>query len=197
MTTLHLTVSGNALAATHVFLHPGDRVAEWRSMVGRAQAMMGGVSSPVGFLGSPEWVIGGAVVSGLLASAASNAMAKEGVKTLVEAQSLLADIRKAARQFEVRSVTGIELPYPAGWRARAPGGKMVEFNKVPMLQRSAFLQDHGRAKSDVANGWLMIDAVIDWTLLDTDCVSLQTSDGPVAVRWPAVDTYHGLRSPSA
>jgi hypothetical protein len=184
-----ISVHGKSLVVTHVRLYPSTLVREWQSMVAKASTLMGGVSSPIGFLGSPEWVVGGAVVSGLLTSALSSNMAKEGAKTLSDAAFLLARVRAAGAYYPIHEIEGIDLPYPQSWSAPGSSQVQLDYSKEAMLQRGAFLARHGKTKADVKDGMITVDVTVPFVVLDPEFVAVQTDDGARHVRWSVVDTY--------
>ena len=186
---LLIDVHGKSLSITHVRLYPSTIVQEWRAMVAKASTLMGGVSSPIGFLGSPEWVVGGAVVSGLLTSALSSTMAKEGTKTLSDAAALLARVRSSGIDYAVREIDGTDVPYPASWSAPGPWQNKLDYSKEAMLHRGTFLAKHGKTKADVVNGMISVDVTVPYVVLDPDMVAVRTDAGLRHVRWSSVDAY--------
>lgn len=191
MTEAHaaISVGGKDLAISHVRLYPSPLVQEWRSMVSKASTLMGGVSSPIGFLGSPEWVVGGAVVSGLLTSAISGSMAKEGGKTLADAASLLSRVRASGVDYAVGEIEGVGVPYPTSWSAPGPWQQQLDYSKEAVLYRGAFLAKHGKTKSDVHNGMITVDTVVPYVVLDPEFVAVRTGDALHHIRWSSVGCY--------
>lgn len=184
-----ITVAGRPAEVTHVHLYPSPMVQEWRGLVAKASVQMGGVSSPIGFLGSPEWVIGGAVVSGLLTSAVSGAMAKDGAKTITDAASKLQSVRESGIKVPVADMAGIEAPYPSSWSALGPWSKRLDYSKEAMLQRGAFLAKHGKTKADVQDGFITVTETVPYVILDPEFVLVHTDRQFLHVRWSAVDSY--------
>lgn len=187
--SLTIDVHGRAMTVSHVRLYPSPVVQEWRAMVSKASTLMGGVSSPIGFLGSPEWVVGGALVSGLLTSAISGNMAKEGAKTLSDAAAALGRVRAAGVDYAVQDIEGVDAPYPPSWSAPGPWQQQLDYSKEAMLHRGAFLAKHGKSKADVVNGMITVDVTVLYIVLDPEFVAVQTDAGLRHVRWASVDCY--------
>ncbi len=177
------------MAISHVRLYPSPLVQEWRALTAKASTLMGGVSSPIGFLGSPEWVVGGAVVTGILTSAISGGMAKEGEKTLKDAVSVLARVRASGVDYGIDRIEGVDVPYPPSWSAPGPWKQQLDYSKEAMLQRGAFLAKHGKTKSDVHNGMITVDVTVPYVVLDTEFVAVVVGDELRHVRWASVGSY--------
>lgn len=188
---IEITVGGGSKLVTGIQLYPAVAVARWRGFMATAQQQLGGVSTGLGFWGSPGWAIGGAVVLGLVESALSSAKAKEGIQTLETANKLLADIRRKAQIFDLDDVENVAVPSPAGWVAEGDGFKRVAMNSVPMLSRSAFLRENGLSTADVVNGTVKVPARVKFVDLGEEFVSLRIDeeDAPINVRWAAVETF--------
>jgi hypothetical protein len=185
-----LSVGGQALKASAIKLFPSDKVGEWRGLTALAQQQLGGFSTGLGFWGSPEWAIGGAIGLGILEGAISNAKAKEGVVTLQRANEALQALRSSGALYSVRDIQNITVPIPTGWFAQGRGKKTVQMNTINFLERSRFLADHGVTKQDVSNGSVQIDTVLPYVTLGEDFLNLVVEgQGEVQVRWSAVDAF--------
>lgn len=186
---LIITVGGVSHEVSHIKMFPAAEVNQWRAMVAQAQTQLGPVSSGIGFIGSPEWVIGGSIVSGILTQGIANASAKAGMETLNRAAALLAQIRSLGRFVAVSEFREAERPHPKAWIAVAPGLKAVDFSRVSMFEKDKFLRQHNRTKADVVNNVLKVDADVEYILLDDEFVTVTTPQGEVHIRWSAVETY--------
>jgi hypothetical protein len=155
-----------------------------------AQQQLGGVSTGIGFLGSPGWAIGGALALGFLENALSSAKAKEGLQTLERANSALEAVRTASRIFDISDVPNIHIPVPAAWYASGEGTKKVEMSKVSMFDRGKFLRDHGLSKADVVGGIAEVASSIQFVGLGEEFLTFIMREGErVQVRWASVDTF--------
>ena len=159
-------------------------------MIQRAQGQLGGVSSGIGFIGSPEWVIGGAVVSGLLTSALSNAATKAGVETLNQAAQVLEQIRLQRISFEVGEIERIDLPHPKAWLGIRRGTNTIELNSVGVMNRGLVLKQHNKTKADIGPGnTITIPTETHYITMDDEFVRVRTHDDFIHLRWSSVETY--------
>lgn len=185
-----LDVSGFQHEATHVRLYPAAEINQWRALVGQAQVQMGGVNTGIGFIGSPEWAIGGAVVSGLLNAGLTNASQKAGMENLMKAAALMDQIRAAGKPFPVDEVAGADLPNPKAWVAMTKGSQNIDMNVVGMMSRGAVLKQHNKTKDDIdKRGVLTIEIDVPFIATDDEFVTLYTESGTIQARWAAVNTY--------
>ena len=111
--------SGMQLDISHVELFDELIVTEIATLNAQAAAKLGRTSSGIGFVGSPEWVIGGTIVASVLAKAASNQAAKEATEMLLQAQAQAAELRSIGRFFPVESMNCSDPSNPQSWFAVA------------------------------------------------------------------------------
>lgn len=126
---LEITLAGEQLTVTGVQLYPEPMVDEWRQLLADARAQLGGVSTGLGFIGSPEWVIGASIALGALEGLASAANAQEGRNSLRRAQRVHTDLRRAGRVFRPSALADLDLPVPAAWSARSDGTAYVSLGE--------------------------------------------------------------------
>jgi hypothetical protein len=189
-TILELNVVGKSLRATGIHLYPGDEVAEWRAAMTTAQQQLAGVSSGVGFFGSPGWVIAGAVATAAIEGALSSKSAKEGVHSLARANKLLENLRLSGETYLFGKVSGLDNPSPTAWRAQGDGYAAIDMSKVPMLDVGRILEAHGKTKADIQGGRLEVPANVAFVSLDEDFIRLRLEEGSfMNVRWSLVDTF--------
>ena len=81
-------ISGDRHRIEKVMLYEAKAVSELQSLRQQASKLFAGVSTGLGFWGSPGWVIGGALVLGALESLASRSNAKKGYEILVQVENL-------------------------------------------------------------------------------------------------------------
>lgn len=114
---LEIETPQRLLQVTHVKMYHTKAVALWRGMVASAHEKLGGVHSGIGFIGSLGWVVAASAVLGAIEGAVSSANAKEGVRLLGKAGSLMAEIQARGVYIAVSEIENIETPKPANWRA--------------------------------------------------------------------------------
>jgi hypothetical protein len=74
--------SGEVLELRQVMLYPAEAVLEIAALRAQALKSFGGVSTGIGFWGSPSWALGGAAALGLLEGVVSAAMKNQGAELL-------------------------------------------------------------------------------------------------------------------
>lgn len=114
---LELETNTRVLPVADVRMYHAKAVAAWRGMMAAAQEKMGGVSTGIGFIGSPELVVTGALVLGALERAVSNANAKLGIKLLGEANAFLEEMHERSIFVPVSDIKCIDRPQPEMWQA--------------------------------------------------------------------------------
>ncbi|MDF2115513.1 hypothetical protein PY365_08030 [Roseiarcaceae bacterium H3SJ34-1] len=118
-------VSGQTLLMQKARLYPIDRVQELGALYAKATNLTGGVSTGIGFLGSPSWVIGGALAMSLLEGVLSASARKQAVDVLAEAEAKRTSLLAAARAFSPSQISGVHVPDPARWIANVVGGMFI------------------------------------------------------------------------
>jgi hypothetical protein len=112
--------SGLMLKVREVKLYDETLVREVALLRSRAAASLGGVSTGVGFLGSPGWALGGAAALGVLEGLLSSGMRKQGLKLLQEAQDKSVRLVEGGLFFDTTQLIGTEHPYPEAWSVIGP-----------------------------------------------------------------------------
>jgi hypothetical protein len=120
-------VSGAKYTVTDVFLCLEAPARQARELRLRAASGLKGVSTGIGFMGSPEWVIGGSLALGVLEGIASNATAKAAVHDLQEAMKLSAAAARAGIFVPIKHIDNIGQPSPSTWRGVVPA-EFGEYN---------------------------------------------------------------------
>lgn len=108
--------SGSQHCVTEVFLHEETQLREAHALRIAASKNLGGVSTGIGFLGSPEWALGGAAVLGILEGIAGNVAAKKGLSQVDESNRLLAAAQTDGVFVPVRDIQNISVPKPSLWK---------------------------------------------------------------------------------
>lgn len=119
---LNITLaSGTNCEVSHVMLYHEPTIKRVRALQAEAHKKLGGVSTGLGFWGSPGWVLGGALALGLLESAASAKMAEQGLRQLEEVEELIQTVRDTGCFIPVGSIRKIDYPIPSLWIAEDSG----------------------------------------------------------------------------
>jgi hypothetical protein len=119
-TRLNLTLaSGACYQISHVMLYHGPTIKRARELQTEAHKNFGGVSTGLGFWGSPGWVLGGALALGLLESAASESAAQRGFQQLHEVEEIMHKTREQGQFVAVACIENLHYPTPALWRSVA------------------------------------------------------------------------------
>ena len=186
-----MTLAGKEVRAMGLRLYPGPEVAVWRAMLAQAQQELGGTSSGIGLIGSPGWVIGGAMVLGALENALSSAKAKEGVRTLGRANKALKALRDNGEVFAIDQLRNLDTPNPSAWVGDGDGYKTIDLNKFAFFDRAGVIKTHGKTKADVIGGKLRVESDVLYVGLDEDFHSFQLENGSsLNVRWSSVDSFY-------
>ena len=114
---LVMLASGQSIRMQRVMLYEEDHVKEIALLRAQAMKSLGGVSTGVGFLGSPEWALGGAAALGLIEGMLSSAMRKQASEALTLMEYKADNLSRAGVLFEVNKITGLGLPHPHRWSA--------------------------------------------------------------------------------
>jgi hypothetical protein len=107
--------SGAHYEVSHVMLYHGPTVKRAQELQAEARKNLGGVSTGLGFWGSPGWVLGGALALGLLESAASGIAATQGFQQLQEVEEIEQEIRGRGCFIPVGSIDNVDYPIPRLW----------------------------------------------------------------------------------
>src|SRR5258707_3807369 len=96
-----LLSSGQTLKVRGIELFPAEELAKVAGLRGDAAQKLGGVSTGLGFIGSPGWVIGASAALGFLEAALSDGAKKSGLRLLSQAEGLSDAVRSQGRLFEI------------------------------------------------------------------------------------------------
>jgi hypothetical protein len=114
---LVVLASGQTLTVKGVKLFPESIVREIAMLKAKAIKGLEGVSTGVGFIGSPEWVLGGAAVLGLFEGLLSAASQKASLSMLQEAEEKSEQLYGSAVEFPFPSIFKSHFPHPQAWYA--------------------------------------------------------------------------------
>jgi hypothetical protein len=183
-------VSGETFNVLKVALYPANEVSKIASKRMQAQKNLGGVSTGIGFWGSPTWVLEGMLVLGAIENSLSNSAAKEGVKQLEIAREMYLAQMDRPQLFDVHEIENLKLATPTLWR-------VVEERKIDLTnlggwtkktERDAILDRNKKSKSDIVDGWLTVEDV--WLHNGDEFVLIETDSGTKNVRWSQVATVN-------
>ncbi|WP_426433855.1 hypothetical protein [Bradyrhizobium genosp. P] len=107
-----LLPSGQMLKVHGIRLYPADELAKIAAMRAEAAKGLGGVSTGLGFIGSPEWVFGASAVLGFLESALSETSKKTAIRLLAQADVLKASTISRGQLFRISEIDRIDQPAP-------------------------------------------------------------------------------------
>jgi hypothetical protein len=168
-----LLSSGQTLRVRAVELYPAEQLAKIAGLRAQATQKMGGVSTGLGFIGSPGWVIGASAVLGVLEAALSESSKKQALPLLRQAEQLAAALHSQGQLCQIEIIRHIERPNPGSWTANAVVSKRVS-------EYSGFLGKEIYREEKVTT---------DLVHTGDDFLRVQTDDGLINVRWSSVVGY--------
>lgn len=184
-----LLSSGQMLKVRGVKLFPVEIVTAISQLRQSAATKLGGVSTGIGFIGSPGWAIGAGAALGLLEGALSSVARKEGVRLLAEAEQKHLDMVRAAKSFPVSLIINRDQPNPAHWQVEIQGPRRIEVANMSRSDLGNVLLRYKKDKSHITNG--MLD-VIDTHVFVHDggeFLIVETDLGDLHIRWPNVVAF--------
>lgn len=185
--------SGQPLKVHSVKLYEADKVNEIASLKATAAQKFGGVSTGVGFWGSPSWVIGGAVALGVLEGLLSSAARKEGVELVLKANTVLQDMMISAKFFDAAQLANSHVPHPQAWSAIGTSVNQIDVSKLSWLSRKALLSEYGKSENDLEkiNGILYLSVKSEKKFIHDgdEFVTIETDTGLINIRWSQVVAY--------
>ncbi|WP_416690024.1 PDZ domain-containing protein [Azonexus caeni] len=110
--------SGETIEITELLLADAKKIAETEQLITSANEKMKGWSSPIGFLGSPGWVLTGLAATSVLERVVSGGMANEAITKLHLANEAMAEVRRSARFVPISEIKNIRYPSPNYWSAK-------------------------------------------------------------------------------
>jgi hypothetical protein len=169
-----LLSSGQTLKVHGIELYPADELAKIAALRAEAAQKLGGVSSGLGFIGSPGWVIGASAVLGLLEASLSDGSKKSALRLLAQAEELSGAARSLGHLCQIESIKGVERPNPGSWTARATVSKRV-------MDKGFFGKETYR---DVSVSTVFVHS-------GDDFLGVETDGGLMNIRWSSVVGYVG------
>ncbi len=110
-------VSGQELEFNKVKMYDLVLVQRLESLRKAAASNISGFSTGLGFWGSLEWVALGSVITGIVESSVSNALASQGMNQLAEVAKVADQIRNTVAYVQVSLIENIQYPDVGLWRA--------------------------------------------------------------------------------
>lgn len=184
-----LLASGQLLKILGVALYPVEGVAEVVRLREMGAAKMGGVSTGIGFLGSPAWAIGAGAALGLFQGALSSAARKEGAALLLDADQKHLTLLRSGRAFPFSQIVNRDQPNPNLWRAERRVRQSVDCQNMSRADRNLFLARHGKTKSDLVNGSVEIDNTEIYVHDGGEFFTAETETGRMKIRWQHVVAF--------
>lgn len=184
-----LLSSGQTVRMRAVLLYDADELSDISNLRRQATQKLGGVSSGIGFLGSPSWVIGASVATSIIESALSSGVQKQGLQLLQAADARSKALVDKGRYCDIARIDNAHLPHPASWSCEVDVRLSVDLGKISWGERSNFLKKHNRTKADVHDNFVEIVVTRRMVHTGDDFVQMDTDIGPLSIRWSHVTAY--------
>ncbi|WP_158669933.1 hypothetical protein [Bradyrhizobium guangdongense] len=184
-----LLTSGHILKIAGITLYPAEILTRAAGLRAQASGKLGGVSTGIGFLGSPGWALGAGAALGLLEGALSDAARREGVALLRQADEADRAALNGGLLFRVSEIVGIERPAPATWAAATRTKRVAPVRHMEKRQKAGFLASHGLSEADVSNGTVALNQITSFAHNGDDFLTVDTDIGLMSIRWSTVASY--------
>ena len=185
--------SGQTLKVRRVKLFEADKVNEIASLKASAMQSLGGVSTGIGFWGSPGWALGGAAVLGVVEGLLSSAARKQGAEQLRAAQNKYQEMQSGAMFFDAMQVLNTQTPYPQAWSAFGENVRYLDVSQLNWLSKKNLLREHNKTETDIEkiNGksCLVIRTEKRYIHDGDEFVAIETAIGTLSIRWSHVAGY--------
>lgn len=187
--------SGQTLKLRQVRLYNKERVREIAILRQQALKNLGGVTTGVGFWGSPEWAIGGALALGLIEGLLSGAAREKASAILQDVQQKTSELARSGKMIDCAAMSGMDAADPRAWS----GTETVEepvFEPVLTLRHSATIPRYApeeiRQMLLQKQGGQQTGTVLKTITLihnEDEFVTMGTDVGVLKVRWSSVVAY--------
>lgn len=187
-----LLSSGQTFRVREVTLYDEQEVLEIAALRAEAMKSLGGVSTGIGFLGSPEWALGGAAALGLVEGLLSSAMRKQGIEALQKMQAKAEKLARSGRPFDASKLANSDTPDPQAWSATETAVIYID-DPLAAQRRDHFM------KNSVARRLIAFEAQVEkvekkvekrFVHNGSEFVSIGTDAGTVKIRWSSVAAYY-------
>jgi len=186
---LVLLTSGQTIRIHAVLLYDERRIREIEDLKALAAAKFGPVSSGIGFIGSPGWVLGGAAVLSLLEGAAAKRLQREGIQYLQQAQTKSQALIESAAYCDVSGIANGHLPHPELWAYEMVERKVFDVSNLGWNARNDLLKKYNKSKSDIQDGELPIEIHTRYVHNGDEFLRIKSDIGEINIRWSAVVAY--------
>lgn len=170
--------NGRTISVSKVRLFPLTLLQQEAQCRALANAKLGPTSPGIGFIGSPGWVLGGALAMSALTAIASEGSRKEGAQLLQRAEALRNDALCAGKMVAIEAIEGIDSPAPHRWSAVIGIRKDVNVRNLNASQLAEFCAKHGINRTDVYEESMFSVKVKQPTWSVTDKVNYVYNDDP-------------------
>jgi hypothetical protein len=182
------TASTEKYEVSQIALYPDTAVDQIAALISKARAKLGGISTGIGFWGSPGWVLGGVAVLGLLEGMASKAAATEGINLLTEANLQIVRLKKSQEFFSPEEIENINIPDPDFWAAKRITSTEHDLSNLVPLERRQFLSDNGLLTRDIRDNKIFIRKKNRFVQTG-DFLLIKSNERELFLRWSAVITW--------
>jgi hypothetical protein len=186
-----LLASGQILKVIGVMLYPTAALGQIANMRAEAAGKLGGVSSGIGFIGSPGWAIGAGAALGILQGITSGAAKKEGSRMLSAAEILAEQTLARGLLFRVEHIEKLDRPFPGVWSAKESADVQINLEPLARRQRADTLTQYRKTENDVVHGMLTVKTETPFSHNGDDFLTVDTEFGLINIRWSAVVGYVG------
>jgi hypothetical protein len=183
--------SGQSLKVSKVVLYDAKEVYGIAALRANALKNLGGISTGVGFIGSPEWALGGAAALGLVEGLLSAGMKKQGLEMLQQVKIRSEKLARNGKLIEFHQIQNLEVPDPLAWSAIDVSIRMIidpsgarlraQWNRHPLARF---------AQVDVQDEEIEERTETQFVHDGSEFVSLEADAGLVKVRWSSVVAYY-------
>jgi hypothetical protein len=184
-----LLASGQSLRMKSVMLFKQESVNEISALRAGAAQKLGGISSGIGFLGSPEWVIGAWAVTSLISGALAAAERKDGLEMLNTAATKSLELANSGSYFPLDQLSNYHLPYPALWSAETVSNEVVQAWRMSKQALDELLKQNNLTRSDARGDQITLAVKRQYVHNGEDFLNVETDIGPMNVRWNSVIGY--------
>lgn len=125
-----LLSSGQIWKVRAIELYPAEQIAKIAGLRAQAAQKMGGISTGLGFIGSPAWAVGAGAVLGVLEAALSESSKKQALPIIKHAEELTMTLRSIGQLFHIESIKHIERPDPSAWSASTVASQRISENTL-------------------------------------------------------------------
>jgi hypothetical protein len=142
-----ILASGQTIKVRRVKLFDERLVNEVAVLRAKAAKGLGGVSTGIGFWGSPGWVLGGAAAMGFIEGMLSQSARTKALEDLKLAEGKRLEMLARSKYFNAGEIMNGDDPHPAVWRAS--GNTKIRVDNLGWMQKNAVFAQHGKSKADI------------------------------------------------